>query len=198
MVPLEELQEYSRDAGRRRLVPWALAAIGAAALLVFLLQPSEEAEQPRRLTSFELPLLDGGTLSDDDLRGRPVVLNFFASWCKPCREEAPLLEKTYREYEEAGVQFVGVDVMDTKEDVRRFVREFGITYPIVTDYDLVLSEQLRTGWAWPQTYFLDSDLVVAASASGEEIAARGDASTLGAIEEADLRAGIESLLEASE
>lgn len=194
MVPLDELQEYSRGPRRRRLILGIVGVIAAVALLLFLLRPAEQAEQPKRLTSFELPLLGGGTLSDDDLRGRPVVLNFFASWCVPCREEAPLLQKTYEEYEDRGIQFVGVDVMDTKEDARRFVKEFGITYPVVTDYDLELSQQLRTGIAWPQTYFLDEDLVVAATAAGEEVDAGGAASTLGAISEADLRAGIEALL----
>lgn len=198
MVPLDELEEYSRGPRRRRMILWAIAGLAAVALLVFLLRPVDDAEQPKRLSSFELPLLDGGTMTDEDLRGQPVVLNFFASWCVPCREEAPLLEKTYKEYEEAGIQFVGVDVMDTEEDARRFVKEFGITYPVITDYDLVLAEQLRTGIAWPQTYFLDEDLVVAQSAAGEEVGARGNASTLGAIEESDLRAGIESLLEGAE
>ena len=198
MVPLDELKDYSRGPRKRRMILWAVVGAAAAALLLLLLRPAEEAQQPKRLTSFEVPLLDGGTLSDEDLRGQPVVLNFFASWCVPCREEAPLLEKTYKEYEEAGVQLIGVDVMDTKEDARRFINEFGITYPVVTDYDLVLSDQLRTGYAWPQTYFLDEDLVVADSAAGEEVGDRGTASTLGAIEEADLRSGIETLLDGAE
>lgn len=198
MVPLDELEEYSRGPRRRRLILWVVGGLAIAALLLFLLRPAEDPEQPKRVTSFELPLLDGGRLSDDDLRGRPVVLNFFASWCLPCREEAPLLEKTYKEYEDAGIQFVGVDVMDTEEDARRFVKEFGITYPVITDYDLVLADDLRTGYAWPQTYFLNEDLVVASAAAGEEVGARGEASTLGAIEEADLRREIEALLEGAE
>lgn len=194
MVPLDELKEYPRGPRRRRYLLWAGLAVAVVGALVFLLRPAEDAEQPKRLSSFELPLLDGGTLSSDDLRGKPVVLNFFASWCVPCREEAPLLEKTYKEYESRGVQFLGVDVMDTEEDAKRFVKEFGITYPVITDYDLELSQDLRTGIAWPQTYFLDEDLVVAGTAAGETVGARGQASTLGAIAEEDLRAGVESLL----
>ena len=195
MVPMDELEDARRDARGRRVFVSVLIALVVAGGLAFVLRPAEEATRPKQLTSFELPLLDGGTLTDEELRGQPVVLNFFASWCTPCREEAPLLEKTYKEYESRGVQFLGVDVMDTEQDARRFVREFGISYPVVTDYDLVLSQQLRTGLAWPQTYFLDSDLVVAESAAGEKVGSRGTATALGAIEEEALTAGIESLLD---
>ncbi len=82
-----------------------------------------------------LPRLDGnGSISLGSYRGRAVVVNFFASWCLPCREEAPLLERTWRELRGQGLVVLGVDTgQDFRADARRFVREQGLTYPVVYD-----------------------------------------------------------------
>ena len=78
---------------------------------------------------FTLDLLDGGQVSMSQLSGRPVVRNFWASWCVPCRSEAAGLERTWRAYEERGVVFVGIDIQDSEADARFFLNEFGVTYP---------------------------------------------------------------------
>ena len=77
--------------------------------------------------------LTGSRLSLSSYRGRVVVLNFWGSWCVPCREEAPALAVAARQYASAGVAFVGVDVRDTTASAEAFVRNFGITYPSVSD-----------------------------------------------------------------
>jgi cytochrome c biogenesis protein CcmG/thiol:disulfide interchange protein DsbE len=83
---------------------------------------------------FELPLLEGaGSLRLSSLRGRVVVLNFWASWCSPCRLEAPDLQAAWEDYRHRGVRFVGVDELDDRFAARGFVREFKITYPSVFD-----------------------------------------------------------------
>lgn len=83
---------------------------------------------------FELSLLgEDGSLRLSDLRGDVVVLNFWASWCSPCRIEAPDLEAAWQDYRDRGVQFVGVDELDDKFAAGGFVREFAITYPSVFD-----------------------------------------------------------------
>src|SRR5581483_7895462 len=69
---------------------------------------------------FNLPRFDGGTLRLADLKGQPVMINFWASWCVPCREEAPILQQTWEEYRDKGVVFVGVDIWDTEVDARAF------------------------------------------------------------------------------
>ena len=74
-----------------------------------------------------------GTLSLVSLRGKVVAVNFWASWCGPCREEAPLLERTWLENRAQGLVVLGVDTNDYAADVRRFVRRHGLTYPIVLD-----------------------------------------------------------------
>jgi len=82
---------------------------------------------------FTATTLTGSRLSLSSYRGRVVVLNFWGSWCVPCREEAPALAVAAQQYQPAGVAFVGVDVRDTTASAEAFVRSFGITYPSVTD-----------------------------------------------------------------
>ncbi len=83
----------------------------------------------RPAPDFTLTTFKGTKISLKDLRGKPVVINFWASWCPPCRLEAPLLEKTWRAYKNRGVFFIGVDIQDREEDALNYIREFDITYP---------------------------------------------------------------------
>lgn len=82
---------------------------------------------------FTLTTFKGKTISLAGLKGKPIVLNFWASWCPPCRLEAPLLERTWREYKDRGVMFIGVDIQDKEEDALNYIREFDITYPNAPD-----------------------------------------------------------------
>lgn len=75
------------------------------------------------ITSFE-----GETITLSELRGQVVIINFWASWCPPCREEAPYLEATWRKYEDQGVIFIGVDYVDTESKALAYIDEFDITY----------------------------------------------------------------------
>jgi cytochrome c biogenesis protein CcmG/thiol:disulfide interchange protein DsbE len=74
-----------------------------------------------------------GTLSLASLRGKVVAINFWASWCGPCRDEAPLLERTWRENRAKGFVLLGVDANDSSGEARKFIRKHGLTYPIVHD-----------------------------------------------------------------
>jgi cytochrome c biogenesis protein CcmG/thiol:disulfide interchange protein DsbE len=82
---------------------------------------------------FTLPLFESGSISLESLRGKVVFLNFWASWCAPCRAEARTLEAAWLKYRDRDVVFVGVDIQDKEEDAREFLREFGITYPNARD-----------------------------------------------------------------
>jgi thiol-disulfide isomerase/thioredoxin len=83
--------------------------------------------------TFTGDLLDGGTIGTDDLKGKVSLLNFWASWCGPCRIESPQLDLLYRELKSTGVEFVGVDTKDARSNAQSFVHDFKITYPIVFD-----------------------------------------------------------------
>jgi len=83
--------------------------------------------------TFTGDLIDGGTLGTADLRGKVAVLNFWASWCAPCRIESPQLDLVYRRLKDKGVDFIGIDTKDAKSNARSFVHDFNISYPIVFD-----------------------------------------------------------------
>jgi cytochrome c biogenesis protein CcmG/thiol:disulfide interchange protein DsbE len=106
--------------------------------------------------AFSLNRLDAaGDLELASLRGHPVVLNFWASWCGPCKREAPALERYWHEYRSKGVVFVGVDSNDAARDARRFIGAHGITYPTVHDpHGLVAANRYNVG-NLPVTYFIN-------------------------------------------
>jgi len=92
-----------------------------------------KGKQPQ-VPSFSLPQLDGsGSLASASLGGKVGVINFWASWCIPCREEAPLLEDASRRLASRGVTVLGIDHQDFAGDARGFVRRYGMTYPTVVD-----------------------------------------------------------------
>ena len=143
-----------------KLAAQALAMMGVgilASLLVWKL--THQTPPPKvgaRAPAFSLPRLDGGgDVSLASLRGKTVVLNFFASWCSPCKHEAPDLESLWRRYRSQGVVVLGVDSGDARSDARRFLRAHGVTYPIVFDP----GEQLAYGpyslAGFPTTYVIN-------------------------------------------
>lgn len=116
---------------------------------------------------FSLPRLNGkDPLRLRSLRGNVVVLNFWASWCAPCKHEAPLLEAAARRFRSAGLVVVGVDAQDFRSDARTFVRHHGLTYPIVHDDGTsTLTHYDVTGF--PETWFIDrSGRIVAEHVKG--------------------------------
>ena len=134
---------------KRLLAPVPLAAVAIALALVALLAYGVVQNTPdksiddaiaagKRVPAppLDLPRLDGGgRLSLAALRGKVVVVNFWASWCPPCRDESPILERWHRRMAAQGGTVLGVDVLDLESDARAFVHRYGMTYPIVRDGD---------------------------------------------------------------
>ena len=110
----------------------AIAAVGVLAGLL-LWKLTHQPSPPRvgqRAPAFSLERLNGsGTVSLASFRGKAVVLNFFASWCTPCKREAPALEQVWRDYRSQGVVVLGIDIHDQSSDARRFLAAHGVTYP---------------------------------------------------------------------
>lgn len=109
-----------------------------------------------RAPEFSLNTYEGETIALSDLRGRVVVVNFWASWCPPCRDEAAYLEDTWRAYQERGVMFLGVDYVDTETEARAYLSEFDITYPNGPDTGTRISQSFRMQGV-PETYFIGKD-----------------------------------------
>lgn len=105
---------------------------------------------------FSLTTFDGQTVRLSDLRGQVVVINFWASWCKPCEEEAEFLEQAYRTFQEEGVVFLGVDYVDTEPEARAYLERFAITYPNGPDLGTRISQAFRIGGV-PETFVVRPD-----------------------------------------
>lgn len=193
----------------RRPSVLAVAAAAVGVLFVALLGYGLASQAPNRTIDgqlaqgraavapgFDLPVLHGGELgplaqrlrgpladgrlSLAELRGAPVVLNFWASWCDPCRKEAPLLEASWRSARSDGVVFVGLNMQDARSDARRFLDEFAVSYPNVREPDDA------TARAWgtiglPETFFLSRD-------------GRVVAHVVGLIREPQMRAGLDAAM----
>lgn len=164
------MTETSIPAPRRGVSLWAQIIIWAflVGLLVIVamgLRRSQQGTvQPGQvIEKFTLPLYSGYEIDGKseirlaDLRGKVVVINFWASWCKPCEQEAAALQQAWTEYEPTGqVVFLGVDYVDTEPQARVYLKKFGITYANGPDLATRISQYFRIKGV-PETYFIDQD-----------------------------------------
>ena len=180
----------------RRIVLVFLPALAFIGLLAYGLLTSAptEIDEGSTLPSFELTRLDEeGVLTDEDLEGAPVVINFWASWCIPCKEEAKLLQDTYERYRAEGVVFLGVNIKDSNVDAQAFIEEYDITYPVVSDPTEVLADDLGVKGI-PETFFIDAQGAFVGTAAGQRQAQRGGTVVLGPVSEESLTTNIDILL----
>jgi peroxiredoxin len=116
--------------------------------------PNLEAMKDQAPTpEFTLPNLDSKKISLKDFRGKLVILNFWATWCVPCREEMPAMEKLYQEFKEKNFVVLAVNVKDRKQDAVNFAKELKLSYPIVIDPDAQVG-LLYGAWGLPTTYLI--------------------------------------------
>ena len=175
----EEAAEYPSDAadeaqsvsGARRLSPRRAAAIALVVMgvlaLAALLALGLENRSPvtgrsgatridKPAPPINMPLYGGGSMAAADYAGKPAVVNFWASWCGPCRQEAPIFERLSREYGERGVMFIGVNIQDAESDAEAYLREYDITYPNGNDDDGSISIDYGV-IGIPVTFFVSRD-----------------------------------------
>lgn len=142
----------------------------AAAWIVLTRVPGSAAPSsaappsPRRgfaAPDFSLEALDGSQLTLSELRGHPVMLNLWASWCLPCRVEMPSIERVYRRHREEGLVVVGLNVtaQDSEAAARTFAEEFELSFPIVLDRDGAASARYEL-MGLPSTYFIDREGII--------------------------------------
>ena len=161
---------------RRTYVPLVvLTSVALVALLVYgvigaggstTLDDAVKAGERPAAPSERLPLLAGGEGSIADWRGKPVLVNFWASWCDPCKDEAPLMERAHRRLRAKGGTVLGVTVDDATEDSRAFMREFGISFPSLRDVEGRLGEEFGTTGV-PESFAVDREGRVIAVSRGQ-------------------------------
>jgi cytochrome c biogenesis protein CcmG/thiol:disulfide interchange protein DsbE len=164
---------------RRLLAPIPIAVLCVVVALVALLAYGLSSNEPDRTVEdslahgerepapeLELPRLSGeGRRSLADYRGKVVVLNFWASWCEPCRDESPLLQRWHERIEGRDATVLGVDVQDVSGDARDFVRRYGLTYPMLRDGEGSTRESFAI-LGFPETFVIDRRGRIAAVARG--------------------------------
>jgi cytochrome c biogenesis protein CcmG/thiol:disulfide interchange protein DsbE len=156
----QESPETLEAQGKRdvSLQLWVVVGVGLVALLVFgFLSPGGDRPQlGEPAPDFTLRQFDGAEVTLRDLRGQVVVLNFWASWCSPCREEAPALQAVWEEYRDRGVVLLGVTYKDAEAASRKFVETYGLTYANGFDAQGRISRAYGVV-AVPETFIIDRD-----------------------------------------
>jgi len=153
-----------QNAPARRRPQWGriLVWVGVLSLLALLALGLRRTQQGPitvgdTVPNFSLTTFQGDTINLTDLKGQVVVLNFWASWCKPCEQEAADLEAAWRSYAPRGsVVFLGVDYVDTEPEALAYLEKFDITYPNGPDLRTRISQAFRIRGV-PETYIIDKN-----------------------------------------
>lgn len=149
-----------------------LAALVAIVPVTFLLRragdpaPQAVAAKNRPAPNFTLEALDGSTLDLASLRGKPVIVNFWASWCVPCRKEFPILAQALRDHSDEGLQMVGIVYRDLPGDARQFGKKYDVDWPLLIDPDGDTATAFRVQ-SIPTTFFIDADGMIRSFVYGQ-------------------------------
>jgi cytochrome c biogenesis protein CcmG, thiol:disulfide interchange protein DsbE len=147
------------------LLSYGVAQKGEDRSIDAALAKGERIAAPEPDQSLALLGSTGRTGSVADFRGKVVILNFWASWCPPCVEELPLLEKTQKSLDGKGATVVGVNLRDVSTEAMAFVRRYGLTYPSLRDRDADLARAYGTT-SYPETFVIDRRGRIAAKRRG--------------------------------
>ena len=174
--------ERKGRAQKRRIVLFVVASLLSVGLLALLgsqlLVPAQNQSDAGSspLIGHPAPDFTLGTLGPHSgsaptihlasLKGKPIMLNFWASWCNPCQHEAPLLQRTWQRVQSQGIIFLGIDFQDAQSDGLNFLRTYGVTYPNVVDPDGSVTINYGVSGV-PETFFLDRHGIVVQKVIGE-------------------------------
>jgi peroxiredoxin len=142
---------------------------------------------------FLLPALDGPDVRLSDLRGKAVIVNFWATWCAPCRRELPQFVAAYDRYKGQGLVILGVNVQENRDTVRAEAQDFGIDYPLPIDADGSVVDSYKL-LGLPTTYFIDRQGIVRSVYRGPFVQSSNNNDVLDAIGAGDLSARIREIL----
>ena len=160
-----------RENVRNRWKIFSIVAIAALALALFALlafglanrTPATGRSGMTRVgkpaPQFSMTLLSGSEFRLEEHLGDPMVINFWASWCPPCRDESPGFQRVWKKYQDEGIRFIGVNIQDTQEDATAYVQEFGLTFPNGRDPDGTITVEYGV-IGLPVTFFIGANGVV--------------------------------------
>jgi thiol-disulfide isomerase/thioredoxin len=168
---------------------------GPVALPAALVPPAADVSPQKGdlAPDFLLERLEGGELRLSEFRGKAVVLNFWATWCAPCRKEIPLLIEAYDRYRDQGLVVIGLNLQEGKSIIEPYARDFGMEFPIAVDRDGEVGDEYRL-LGLPTTYFIDREGVVRSTYTGPFQEKAGDTEVRGAIASGELQGRIEEIL----
>jgi cytochrome c biogenesis protein CcmG/thiol:disulfide interchange protein DsbE len=161
-LPLMENEPIIDPKQQRSVMIWRTVIIVGALLFMGLLAwrliqtNTSEHRADGTAPDFEFTTFEGETITLSELRGKGVVLNFWASWCDPCREEADLLEQNWRREEANGIIFLGLDYLDQEPAAKAYLAEFDITYPNGPDLRSQVARRYVIKGV-PETFFIDPE-----------------------------------------
>ncbi len=131
----------------------------AVATLAGVKNKGTQPVQGQLAPNFAFQYPNGDTFTLADFRGQPVIVNFWATWCPPCRREMPGLVKAYEEHKDDGLMILEVDVAEPPEAVAQFVQEYDMTMPVILDQRQEVTRLYRTD-SFPTSFFIDKDGVI--------------------------------------
>lgn len=131
-------------------------ALTAAVFGLALARQNQTQPETGAAPDFTITTFEGQEITLSDLRGQVVILNFWASWCGPCRIEAPDLQRVYERYKDRGVEMIGIAYVDTEAKSLAFIAEFGLTYPNGPDLGTRISDRYNLQGV-PETFVIDQN-----------------------------------------
>jgi cytochrome c biogenesis protein CcmG/thiol:disulfide interchange protein DsbE len=145
----------SVDARTILLIVGVTLLLGLIFVFAWGLRPRESTQlRGAAAPPFVLTTFAGEEVALADLKGQPVIINFWASWCVECYKEATLLEQAYQDYKDKGIVFLGVDYLDTDKEALAYMEKYGITYPSGPDIASQIARAYRITGV-PETFFID-------------------------------------------
>ncbi len=122
-------------------------------------EKKSQASEPKPAQDFTLKDLDGNDVKLSSLKGKAVVINFWATWCYPCKEEIPDLQKSYDENKDKGLIILGVNIKENGTKVSKFAKDYKMTYPILLDIDGTISDAYHV-FGIPMSFFIDREGII--------------------------------------